>query len=141
VLSRVAKAFVVRRRVGTRISATRLLINQRIARGICRSRIEYRLLAAVEHLIWSMLTWSYFSDDLRVPVPYVDAGSFDLSSASLWGRPRKFVVDNFPLSISCRSMSIRGIGIDRKFRWTGFGPGAVICLCWKHARDLIQYDD
>jgi hypothetical protein len=60
-------------------------------------------------------------DDHRVPAPYVDAGSFDLSSASLWGRPGKFVVDNFPLSISCRPLSIRGIGIDRKLRWTGFG--------------------
>ena len=74
-LSRVARAFVVRRRVGTRTLATRLLINQRIARGICRSRIEYRLLAAVEHLIWSMLTWPYFSDDLRVLAPYVDVCS------------------------------------------------------------------
>jgi hypothetical protein len=60
-------------------------------------------------------------DDHRVPPPYVDAGSFDLSSASMWGRHRKFVVDNFPLSILCRPLSIRGIGIDRKFRSTGFG--------------------
>jgi hypothetical protein len=44
-------------------------------------------------------------DDHRVQPPYVDAGSFDLSSASSC---------NFPLSI-------RGIGIDRKLRWTGFG--------------------
>jgi hypothetical protein len=42
-------------------------------------------------------------DDHRVPAPYVAAGSFDLSSASR----------NFPLSI-------RGIGIDQKLRWTGF---------------------
>jgi hypothetical protein len=73
-LSRVAGAIVVRRRVGTRISATLLLINQRIARGICRSRIEYRLLAAVEYLIWSMLTWPHFSDDLRVLASYVVTG-------------------------------------------------------------------
>lgn len=76
-LSRVARAFVVRRRVGTRTSVTGLLINQHIARGICRSRIEYRLLAAVEYLIWSMLTWPYFSDDLRVLAPYVDVCSRD----------------------------------------------------------------
>jgi hypothetical protein len=44
-------------------------------------------------------------DDHRVPAPYVDVGSFDLSSASLWGRPRKFVVNNFPLSISGRPLS------------------------------------
>ncbi len=36
--------------------------------------------------------------------------------------------DNFPLSISCRPLSIRGIGIDRKFRWTGFGAYAVRLL-------------
>src|SRR5271154_4711147 len=42
-------------------------------------------------------------------------------SASLGGRPPKFVVDDFPLSISCRPLSIRGIGIDRKFRWADFG--------------------
>jgi hypothetical protein len=42
-------------------------------------------------------------------------------SASLWGRPPKFVIDDFPLSISCRPLSIRGIGIDRKFRWADFG--------------------
>jgi hypothetical protein len=75
VISRVARAFAVRRRVGTRTSATRLLTNKRIARGICRSRIEYRLLAAVERLIRSMLTWPYFSDDLRVLAPYVDVCS------------------------------------------------------------------
>jgi hypothetical protein len=62
-------------REAMRHSATRLLINQRIARGICRSRIEYRLLAAVEDFIWSMLTWPYFSDDLRVRAPYVDVCS------------------------------------------------------------------
>jgi hypothetical protein len=28
-------------------------------------------------------------------------------------------------------------GADQRLR----KPGAVICLCWKHARDLIQYDD
>jgi hypothetical protein len=44
-------------------------------------------------------------DDHRVPPPYVDAGA-------LIYRRR---VRNFPLSI-------RGIGIDRKLRWTGFGP-------------------
>jgi hypothetical protein len=32
-----------------------------------------------------------------------------------------------------------GNQLDR--RASAFGPGAVICLCWKHARDLIQYDD
>jgi hypothetical protein len=53
-------------------------------------------------------------DDHRVPPPYVDAGSFDLASGSMWVGLVNFVVDNFPLSI-------RGIGIDRKFRWTGFG--------------------
>lgn len=47
-------------------------------------------------------------DDHRVPAPYVDAGTFDLSSASLWGRLRKFVVDYFPVSILCRPVSIRG---------------------------------
>ena len=39
----------------------------------------------------------------------------DSASGSMWVGLVNFVVDNFPLSI-------RAIGIDRKFRWTGFGP-------------------
>jgi hypothetical protein len=56
-------------------------------------------------------------DDHQVPAPYVDAGSLNL-----WRRVCAvglvIFVDNFLLSI-------RGISIDRKLRWTGFGPIAV----------------
>ena len=47
-------------------------------------------------------------DDHRVSAPYVDAGSLDLWSVS-----------SKHLSISSRPLNIRGIGIDREFRWTG----------------------
>jgi hypothetical protein len=60
-----------------------------------------------------------FLDDYRVLDPYVDAESFDLSSASLWASQILLLITF--LSISCRSLNIRGIGIERKFRWTAFG--------------------
>jgi hypothetical protein len=61
-----------------------------------------------------------FLYDHRVPAQWVDAGSLicrrrvELSAS-------KIVVDNFPLSIHVVSVSVRGTGTDRNFRWTGFG--------------------
>jgi hypothetical protein len=64
-------------------------------------------------------------DDHRVPPPYVDAGALLIVGEFIWRRPRKFVVDNFPLSISNDRLSY-SINIPHRFdavddqRWSIF---------------------